>query len=37
MMNTHSDGVQTMVDRVVNSDLGANFKYCSDTNMVFSC
>ena len=36
MMSTQND-VKTVVDRVVDADLGSYFKYCSDTNIIFSC
>ena len=29
--------VKTVTDRIMDSDLGSNFKYCSNTNKIFSC
>ena len=29
--------VKTVINRMLDSDLGSSFKYCSNTNIVFSC
>ena len=29
--------VNIVIDKAVDSDLGSSFKYCSNTNTIFSC